>query len=181
MAKSKIERYEYMRAWIKINQSVINLDYRELAEKMWFNSYLGKELELSHGGNSEWLKDSYVLDLKWDKSLNDKRWIQKKFATEHISLNPIRDKKYLYFETDHIDILTVDKRALYIMVQELAIAVEGLISEDGMKTWLTLEEFQKKHKYLLTIPFEEANEISLKEAETMDCIDEPWDNEVIYD
>ncbi|MGC6769395.1 hypothetical protein [Enterococcus sp. LJL51] len=174
-----------MRVWIKIHQPVIDLDYRELAEKMWFHSFLGKELELSHEGNSEWLKDNYTLSLKWDKWDNDSRWASeenlKGTPDEHISLNPIRDKKYLYFETDHIDILTVDKRALYIMVQELAKTVEGLISEDGMKTWLTLEEFQKKHKNLLTIPFEEANEISLKEAKHFQFVDEPWDNEVIYD
>jgi len=86
-----------MRAWIKINQSIINLDFRELAEKMWFKTYLDKELELSHVGNSEWLKDSYSLDLKWDKSLNDPRWIQKNFSTEYISLTPIKNRKYLYF------------------------------------------------------------------------------------
>ncbi|MGC6767124.1 hypothetical protein [Enterococcus sp. LJL51] len=170
-----------MRAWIKINQPIINLDYRELAEKMWFNFYLDKELELSHGGNSEWLKDSYTLDLKWDKSLNDKRWIQKKFATEHISLNPIRDNKFLYIETDHIHILTVDKRAFYIMVQELATVVGGFISLDGMKTWFSLKEFQQKYYALLSMSFEEANERSLKEVETLECVDEPWDNEVIYD
>ncbi|MGL4695945.1 hypothetical protein [Enterococcus larvae] len=170
-----------MRAWIKVNQPAIDLDFRELAEKMWFKSYLSKELELSHGGNSDSLNNSYILDLKWDKSLNDKRWIQKKFSTEHISMNPIREKKYLYLETDHVDILTVDKRAFYVMIQELAKVVEGDISEDNMKTWLTLERFKQKYHELISMSFEEANEISLKEAAVLKCIEEPWDNEVIYD
>lgn len=167
-----------MKAWIKVNQPIIELDYRKLAEKMWFDSYLDKELELSHGGNSEWLKESYLLELKWDKPLNDVRWIQKKFSTEHISLSPIKEKRYLYFETDHIDIVTVDRRALTIMVQELATVVEGCISEDGMETWLTIKEFQQRYHKLLSMTFEEANERSLKEAETMVCLEEPWDSEV---
>ncbi|WP_321385091.1 hypothetical protein [uncultured Enterococcus sp.] len=170
-----------MRAWIKINQPIIEVDFRELAEKMWFKTYLDKELELSHGGNSEWLKDSYYLDLKWDKSLNDPRWVQKNFSTEHISLNPIRNKKYLYFETDHVDILSVDKRAFYIMIQILAKVVEGEISEDGMKTWMSLKEFHQKHYELLSMDFDQVNELSLKEDERIHRVDEPWDNEVVYE
>lgn len=145
---------------------------------MWFDFYLEKDLESSHGGNSEWLKDSYLLDLKWDNSLNDVRWGQKKFSTGHISLSPLEDKRYVHVETDHIDVVTVDKRALFIMVQELAATVEGLISEDGMETWLTLKEFQQKYSELLSMSFEKANERSLKEAETLACVEEPWDTEV---
>lgn len=167
-----------MRIWIKVNQPIIDLDYRKLAEKMWFDFYLEKDVELSHGGNSEWLKDSYLLDLKWDKPLNDVRWGQKKFSTEHISLSPLEDKRYLYVETDHIDVVTVDKRALFIMVQELAATVEGPISEDGMETWSILKEFQQKYSELLSLSFEEANERSLKEADMLACVEEPWNTEV---
>ncbi|MGG5341225.1 hypothetical protein [Enterococcus sp. AZ192] len=152
-----------MRIYVEFKNRNSSLDYRELAEKMWFKTYLNKELELSHGGDSSWLNDKYTLDLKWDKSLNDKRWVKNKFATEYISLNPIRDKKYLYFETQHIDIVTVDKRALYIMVKELAEAVEGSISQDGMTTWMPLDIFEEQNHELFSMNFETANEISLKE------------------
>ncbi|MGC6767117.1 hypothetical protein [Enterococcus sp. LJL51] len=89
-----------MRVWIKIHQPVIDLDYRELAEKMWFHSFLGKELELSHEGNSEWLKDNYTLSLKWDKWDNDSRWASeenlKGTPDKHISLNLIKN---IYLKT----------------------------------------------------------------------------------
>ncbi|MGX7420761.1 hypothetical protein ACWOFR_18475 [Carnobacterium gallinarum] len=171
-----------MRIYIIINKSSIELDYRELSEKMWFKCYLNKKLEISHGGNTETLKENYRLTLKWDKWLNDKRWnvLNTDLDSEYIYVAPIRDKHILYFETDHLDILTVDKRALYTMVCELAKEVQGTISDDNEENWLTLEEFKEKHQEILNLTFEEANEISLKEVETMTPLDEPEENEVDY-
>ena len=55
-------------------------------------------------------------------------------------------------------------------------AIDGQISEDDKKTWLTIEEFKKKHEYILSLTFDEANEISLEEIQTIDAIDEPiWE------
>lgn len=36
-------------------------------------------------------------------------------------------------------------------------------------------EFQKKHQKILSLSYEEANEKSLVEAETMVAIEEPWE------
>ena len=75
-----------------------------------------------------------------------------------------------------MDVLTVDKRAMYIMALEIAIAIDGQISEDDKKTWLKIEEFKKKHKDILSLTFDEANEMSLEEIQTIDAIDEPiWE------
>lgn len=76
----------------------------------------------------------------------------------------------------HENILTVDKRAIYIMAIEVASALEGLISEDDKSTWLTVEEFRSKHQDLLSLTFEEANERSLEEISTMEVVEEPlWE------
>ncbi|MGY3777877.1 hypothetical protein [Isobaculum melis] len=171
-----------MRIYVQFNKKEINLNYRELAEKMWFKTYQEEPLELSHTGNSETLQENYRLGLKWDKGLNDERWQSKKtlWKYEDISVNPIRNNSILYFETRHIYLLSVDKRALYIMVIAFAKEVEGLISEDATKTWETVEEFENKHYDLLNLSFEKSNEISLVEADTLEMIEEPWDNEVEY-
>ena len=76
----------------------------------------------------------------------------------------------------HLDILTVDKRALYIMAIEVASAIDGQISEDDKETWLSIEEFKTKHADLLNLTYDEAVDISLEELEVMEAIDEPlWD------
>ena len=83
---------------------------------------------------------------------------------------------YLRIITTHKDILTVDKRALYIMGIEVASVIDGQISEDDKETWLSVEEFKTKHKDLLNMTYDEAVDISLEELEVMEAIDEPlWD------
>jgi len=84
--------------------------------------------------------------------------------------------KYLRIASNHLDVLTVDKRAMYIMALEIAIAIDGKISEDDKKTWLTVEEFKEKHQDILSLTFDEANEMSLEEIQTIDAIDDPiWE------
>ena len=52
---------------------------------------------------------------------------------------------------NYLDVLTVDKRALYIMAIEIATAIDGKISEDDKKTWLTVEGIQgKAPRYLIS-------------------------------
>ena len=76
----------------------------------------------------------------------------------------------------HLELLTLDKRAFYTMAIEIATIFNGQISEDDKKTWLTIEEFKEKHKDILSLTFEEANEISLEEIQTIDAIDDPiWE------
>jgi len=65
---------------------------------------------------------------------------------------------------------------MYIMALEIATAIDGKISEDDKKTWLRIEEFKKKHQDILSLTFDEANEMSLEEIQTIDAIDEPiWE------
>ena len=54
--------------------------------------------------------------------------------------------------------------------------IDGKISEDDKKTWLTIEEFKKSTKISYLLTFDEANEMSLEEIQTIDAIDDPiWE------
>ena len=62
------------------------------------------------------------------------------------------------------------------MAIEIAIIFNGQISENDKKTWITIEEFKEKHKGILSLTFEEANEMSLEEIRTIDVTDDPiWE------
>ena len=184
-----------MRIYIKGDYArKVPFGYRELAWKMWFKERNGQEINFSHVGDDEMLQDDFYLSLRLDKwGASGSRWKEVKVKGgsainsqkyENIDLDyegsyesDGREKeKYLRIASNYLDVLTVDKRAMYIMVLEIATAIDGKISEDDKKTWLTIEEFKKKHEDILSLTFEEANEMSLEEIQTMDAIDDPiWE------
>ena len=157
---------------------------------MWFKERKGIPLDFSYA----WDEDLH-LNLRLDKfKYNDERWESANFNT---NINPWKTFEYENltldlensYESDgrekgdclriistHLDILTVDKRAMYIMAIEVASAIDGQISEDDKETWLSIEKFKTKHKDLLNLTYDEAVDISLEELEVMEVIDEPlWD------
>jgi len=168
--------------------------YRELAWEMWFKERKGQKISFSHVGDDEMLQDDFYLSLRLDKwGASGSRWKEVKVKGgsainsqiyENIDLDYAgsyesdgREKgKYLRIASNYLDVLTVDKRALYIMALEIATAIDGKISEDDKKTWLTVEEFKEKHQDILSLTFDEANEMSLEEIQTIDAIDDPiWE------
>ena len=168
--------------------------YLELAGKMWFPE--DEQVSYSNAGNNDALQEDFSVNLSLRKSTADKRWssvplkegvrnlfshieecieieFEDAFATDY---NEKGD--YLRILTSHLEVLTVDKRAMYIMALEIAKVIDGQISEDNKKTWLTVEEFRKKREVILSLTFEEANELSLTEIQTMDVVDDPlWEEE----
>ena len=158
--------------------------------KMWFKERKGVQVEFSYARD-----DDFYFSVSLDKfSSNDERWGMADFRVgndpwatfkyEDINLNFVdsyesdgREKgNYLRIITTHKDILTVDKRALYIVAIEVASAIDGHISEDDKETWLSIEEFKTKHADLLHLTYNEAVDISLKEIEVMKAVDEPlWE------
>ena len=85
---------------------------------------------------------------------------------------------YLRIATSHTDVLTVDKRALYIMATEVASAIDGQISEDDKETWMDVETFKELHKDVFSLTYDEAVEISLEELKTMVPVRDPlWEEE----
>ena len=180
-----------MRLYLKGNyETSIYQACMEYPWKMWFKERKGAQVGFSYARD-----DDFYFSVSLDKfSSNDERWGMADFRVgndpwatfkyEDINLNfedsyesDGREKgDYLRIITTHKDILTVDKRALYIMVIEVASAICGHISEDDKETWLSIEEFKTKHADLLHLTYDEAVDISLEEIEVMKAIDEPlWE------
>ena len=184
-----------MRLYIKSNfKQKINFTTRELVWKMWFKERNGQEISFSHVGDDEMLQDDFYLSLRLDKwGACGSRWKDVKVKGgsainsqkyENIDLDyegsyesDGREKgAYLRIASNYLDVLTVDKRAMYIMALEIATAIDGQISEDDKKIWLRIDEFKEKHQDILSLTFDEANEMSLEEIQTIDAIDDPiWE------
>ena len=174
----------------------IPFDYLELAKKMWFENYQGEGIPLSYSGFLK-IRDrnDIAIHLKLDKQDYDERWLHvpiqegvkyRFFSQIDEELNLDYEDAYvtdfrengdcLRLASTHLELLTLDKRAFYIMAIEIATIFNGQISEDDKKTWLTIEEFKKNHQDILSLTFEEANEMSLEEIQTIDAIDDPiWE------
>ena len=186
-----------MRIYIKGDYTKeIPFDYMELAKRMWFENYQGEGIPLSYSGFLK-IRDrnDIAIHLKLDKQDYDERWLHvpiqegikyRFFSQIDEELNLDYEDAYvtdfrengdcLRLASTHLELLTLDKRAFYIMALEIATIFNGQISEDDKKTWLTIEEFKEKHEYILSLTFEEANEMSLEEIQTIDAIDDPiWE------
>ena len=180
-----------MKLYIKGNyETSIYQACMEFPWEMWFKERKGVQVGFSYARD-----DDFYFSVSLDKfSSNDERWGVTDFK---IGDNPWNSFKYEYiildfedsYESDgrekgdylriittHKNILTVDKRALYILALEVASAIDGHISEDDKETWLSIEEFKTKHAELLHLTYDEAVDISLEEIKIMKAIDEPlWE------
>ena len=186
-----------MRIYIKGDYTKeIPFNYLELAKRMWFENYQGEGIPLSYSGFLQ-IRDrnDIAIHLKLDKQDYDERWLHvpiqegikyRFFSQIDEELNLDYEDAYvtdfrengecLRLASTHLELLTLDKRAFYIMAIEIATIFNGQMSEDDKKTWLTVEEFKKKHQDILSLTFEEANEMSLEEIQTIDAIDDPiWE------
>ena len=186
-----------MRLYIKGDYTKeIPFDYIELAKRMWFESYQGEGISLSYSGFLQ-IRDrnDIAIHLKLNKQEYDERWfevpiqegIKYRFYSqidedlnlefENAYVTDFRENgDFLRLASTHLELLTLDKRAFYIMAIEIATIFNGQISEDDKEAWLTIEEFKKKHEDILSLTFEEANELSLEEIQTIDAIDDPiWE------
>ena len=186
-----------MRLYIKSDfTKKIDFTTRELVWKMWFKERNGKKISFSNVGDDAMLQDDFFFGVQFDKwRFNDKRWnhipydksnpwtsfsdenIQLEFENDFITDGRERGEN-LRIATTHTDILTVDKRAMYIMAIEIATAIDGQISEDDKESWLSVEEFKKRHEDILSMSYEEANELSLEEISFMDHVRDPvWEED----
>ena len=186
-----------MRLYIKSDfTKKIDFTTRELVWKMWFKERNGKKISFSNVGDDAMLQDDFFFGVQFDKwRFNDKRWnhipydksnpwtsfsdenIQLEFENDFITDGRERGEN-LRIATTHTDILTVDKRAMYIMAVEVASAIDGQISEDDKESWLSVEEFKNRHEDILSMSYEEANELSLEEISFMDHVRDPvWEED----
>ena len=187
-----------MRLYIKSDfQKKITFTTRELVWKMWFKERKGKQISFSNVGDDEMLQDDFYFGVELRKWISvDERWGKASFI---IPSNPWLSLEYeniqLEFENDfitdgrergenlriattHTDILTVDKRAMYIMAIEVAGAIDGKISEDDKQTWMDVETFKELHKDVLSLSYDKATDISVEELKSLKPVEDPlWDEE----
>ena len=187
-----------MRLYIKSDfKQKINFTTRELVWKMWFKERKGKQISFSNVGDDEMLQDDFYFGVELRKWVSvDERWgkasfiipsnpwlsleyenIQLEFENDFITDGRERGD-YLRIATSHTDVLTVDKRAMYIMAVEVAGAIDGQISEDDKQTWMNVETFKELHKDVLSLSYDQATDISVEELKSLKPVEEPlWDEE----
>ena len=187
-----------MRLYIKSDfKKKITFTTRELVWKMWFKERNGKKISYSNVGDDEMLQDDFYfgaelrkwasVDERWDKApfiIPSNPWLSLQYEDielefEHAFISDDREKgEFLRIASTHVDILTVDKRALYIMAAEVASAIDGQISEDDKETWMDVETFKELHKDVLSLSYDQATDISVEELKSLKPIEDPlWDEE----
>ena len=187
-----------MRLYIKSDfTKKIDFTTRELVWKMWFKERNGKKIGFSNVGDDAMLQDDFYfgvrlhkwssVDERWDKApfiIPSNPWLSLEYESitlefEKTFITEWRERgDYLRIATSHIDVLTVDKRALYIMAVEVASAIDGQISEDDKKTWMDVETFKELHKDVLSLSYDQATDISVEELKSMKSVEDPlWDEE----
>ena len=186
-----------MRLYIKSDfKKKITFTTRELLCEMWFKEWHGHPITYSNVGDDEMLQDDFFFGVQFDKwRFNDKRWNHlpydksdpwNSFSDENIQLEFENDfitdgrerGEYLRIATTHTDILTVDKRAMFIMAVEEASAIDGQISEDDKETWMDVETFKELHKDVLSLTYDQATDISVEELKSMRPVEDSlWDEE----
>lgn len=187
-----------MRLYIKSDfQKKITFTTRELVWKMWFKERKGKQISFSNVGDDEMLQDDFYFGVELRKWISvDERWgkasfiipsnpwlsleyenIQLEFENDFITDGRERGE-HLRIATTHTDILTVDKRAMYIMAIEVAGAIDGKISEDDKQNWMDVETFKELHKDVLSLSYDQATDISVEELKSLKPVEDPlWDEE----
>ncbi len=187
-----------MRLYIKSDfKKKITFTTRELVWKMWFKERNGKKISFSNVGDDAMLQDDFYfgvrlhkwssVDERWDKApfiIPSNPWLSLEY--ENITLEFENDfitdgrkrGEYLRIATTHTDILTVDKRAMYIMAVEVASAIDGQISEDDKRTWMDVETFKELHKDVLSLSYDQATDISVEELKSLKPVEDTlWDEE----
>lgn len=180
-----------MRLYIKGDYSKgFPYGYMELTGKMW---YIDEQQKIcSNVGDNNDLQNDFQESLMLRKSYVSEEWnhlplkdsieywfhshleefLRLGFEKEYIS--DYREKgECLRILSDHEELLTVDRRAMFIMAIEVAKAIDGQISEDDKQSWLSVEEFSARHEEDLSLTFQEAHDLSLLEFPEMDPIDDP--------
>ena len=187
-----------MRLYIKSEfKQKLTFTTRELVWKMWFKEWNGHPITYSNVGDDEMLQDDLYfgvrlhkwasVDERWDKAsfiIPSNPWLSLEYESITLELEKTfitewRERgDYLRIATSHTDVLTVDKRAMYIMAVEVAGAIDGQISEDDKQTWMDVETFKELHKDVLSLSYDQATDISVEELKSLKPVEDPlWDEE----
>ncbi|MCI2033848.1 MAG: hypothetical protein LKJ69_10780 [Lactobacillus sp.] len=168
-----------MEYWVKEQKQAPVLPYRkELAHMMWTKEVNGKQIQYSHDGSMETLRDDGYIMI-WYPKWNDPSWPEhtgdQKFRYSQDGINCFLDHRVNSYRvmTNHRDALAVDRRAFYRFIAILAETLASQISEDHGQSWLTVAEFRLRHAKEINMSYSEAMKQSISEFDTADETVEP--------
>lgn len=144
-----------MRIFIKIKKNSLCIDLRSLAQNIW-----GVKQD------DFWLNNynlSKVLDTKYDLAFalmpselsNDWGKVIGEWSADELVVQPVKNNaEQIVVFNDFETILPFNEKAMYNLAAYLTQQLDGQISEDDGKTWITLTEFQDKHNKIMQADFD---------------------------
>jgi len=149
-----------MRLYIKGDYAKkITFTTRELVWKMWFKKWHDHLITTSNVGDDEMLQDDFFFGVQFDKwRFNDKRWNHIPYDKSN-PWNSFSDENIqLEFENDFI--------------------TDGRERGENLRIWIDVETFKELHKYVLSLTYDQATDISVEELKSMKPVEDPlWDEE----
>ncbi|CAJ1225232.1 hypothetical protein [Lactiplantibacillus xiangfangensis] len=168
-----------MRAIIKYKHRFeTKLSWEKLAVKMW---QLGKDeaVAVNHTGDDQELNEQFTIALGLRYWEYDEKWheLPIKRIGEMITVQPFKKKKRVLISTPYRDELMITSRAFYVLVDAIATALDGDISEEdsydeiGTK-WCSPADFEEKYQRVIDLPRQDVKQVSFLEAIALPTIDE---------
>lgn len=169
-----------MRAIIKYKHRFkTNLSWEKLAKEMW---QLGEKeaVAVNHTGDDQELNDQFTIALGLRLWEYDKKWhdLPIKRIGEMITVQPFKKKKRILVSTPYRDELMITSRAFYVLVSELATALDGDISQETTyddkigENWITPGDFDEKYARVIKLPRQDVKQISFLESIALPTVDE---------
>lgn len=163
-----------MITYLKIHKHHLNAEYRQLAKKIW--GFSSDSIIIDHLGSNEDLNNDLFFNFAIDIGPVDPRWAVAPicWSTSVIRVSRlVHDKDMIVVYSRYVHILPIDQKAFYNFVDYLANELDGIISEDDGKTWITPLKYEQSHGHMMQATFDELSEKSLKVAEVMPLVDSP--------
>lgn len=167
-----------MRLFIKIKKRSLCIDLRTLAKKIWgvkqddfwINRYgIVDTLDTNHQ-SAFWLMPSDFRE-DWEK-------VHLKWDTDEIVVQPVKKcTDQIVVFNDYETPLPFNEKAMYNLVAYIAQQLDGKISEDDGKTWITLKEFQNEHNKIMRADFDKL----LAESAAIGAVTAPKDDPKFYE
>jgi len=164
-----------MKALIRIKKNKLDIGYQQLAKIIW--QVPQDDVFVSHIGDDETLQKEYWLKIWPDFTDLFGDWckVPLVWGATPVNIAPEKGKNTLVIYSSHLNELTVTRMAFYNLVEYLAKQLDGVIQERGSDTWVTTESFMDKHRDIMMLSLDQAIEKSIKEAQTLQAIDEDDD------
>ncbi|KRO26588.1 hypothetical protein [Lactiplantibacillus fabifermentans] len=169
-----------MRAIIKYKHRFkTKLSWEKLAMAMW---QLGEDepVAVNHTGDDQELNDQFTIALGLRYWGYDKKWhdLPIKRIGEMITVQPFKKKKRILISTPYRDELMITSRAFYVLVSEIATALDGEISQEAScddkigTEWITPDSFDEKYKRVVDLSRQDVKQVSFLESIALPTIDE---------